>query len=41
MEISMSLPGTPDTEFVLDKSLCLLGKKAEGITAEINARVLA
>jgi hypothetical protein len=35
------LPGTPDTEFLLDKSLCLLGKKAQGITAEINARVLA
>jgi hypothetical protein len=36
-----SLPGTPDTEFLLDKSLCLLWKKAQGITTEINARVLA
>jgi hypothetical protein len=35
------LPGTPDTKFLLNKSLRLLGKKAQGITAEINAMVLA
>jgi len=35
------LPGTPDTEFLLDKRLCLLWKKTQGITTEINARVLA
>lgn len=36
-----SLPGTPDPEFLLDQSLCLLRKKAQGITTEIDARVLA
>jgi hypothetical protein len=35
-----SFPGTPDTELLLDKSLCLLRKKTEGVTTEINARVL-
>jgi len=35
------LPGRPDTEFLLDKRLCLLRKKAEGITTEINAMVLS
>lgn len=35
------LPGAPNAEFLLDKSLCRLGKKAERIATEINARVLA
>jgi len=36
-----NFPGTPHAELLLDKSLCLLWKKAQGIATEISARVLA
>jgi hypothetical protein len=35
------LPGAPNAEFLLNKSLCRLRKKAERITTEIYARVFA
>jgi hypothetical protein len=36
-----SLPGAPNAEFLVNKSLRRLWKKAERTTREINARVLA